>query len=839
MKSPVPSTAIHTDTESGRRVHPAVVVVIGLAMVMVLMVGAGLWQLRRDTISAQERTLSILASALADELERGLQGVTVALQALRDDLSSGRVVPGKTAATTLLQTRVNIVPLVRRLWFVDEQGRTIAGSRDTTGPVTESFLPALTSLAENGVALSAPYLDPTQNLVVVTLAVRTLDAKGRRAGWVMADVASEDLQGAFSKVDLGPSARMEILRSDGMRLAGHLGTTAGSPDPSIDKDSPVQATTGLASFDDGSLRLLQERALEHFPVELVITRDVRQSLSHWKEVAQFAGTILAAVLTALAILLVRMLRAERARRSSQRALLAGRERAALAFDAAQAGNWDWTPDSSQVYLSPRMKELMGLPGDSDLAGISLERWCSAMDPADAAQLKAALQTQTDPAAAPIDMSLRVKRSDGRGEWVRLRGTASRDGGGRAVCVAGVAFDVTAERERAAHTRRLEAQLARKRKLESLGTLAGSVAHDFNNILAAVVGYGELARQAAAEGSTQARHIDQVLQAGLRGKSVVERILAFSRSGSRPHTVFAVQPVVEQVLDLLAATANSGILVVRRLSEVELYVRGDATQLFEATMNLCTNALQAMHGRGTLTVALGVLEVDDERWLSHGRLARGSYVALSVADTGEGIAAETMEQLFEPFFTTRNVGTGTGTGLGLAVVHGVVEHLGGAVDVASTPGLGSTFTLYFPRTEDTRAKLSPSVQTTPPGHGQTILVVDDERTLVELAEELLAQMGYEPVGFTDAQDAFNAFQAEPQRFDAVLTDEVMPGMSGTELAGRIHEMRADLPILLVSGYGGPQLVQRARAAGIRRVLAKPLQSAELARNLAEVLQRSAP
>ncbi len=391
----------------------------------------------------------------------------------------------------------------------------------------------------------------------------------------------------------------------------------------------------------------------------------------------------------------------------------------------------------------------------------------------------------------------------------------------------------------AQSRRLQRRLGRVRALEALGTLAGGVAHDFNNILAAVLGYGEMAREAAAPGSAQARQLDQVIAAAQRGKGVVERILAFSRGGSRPATVFALAPVVEQTLSLIAATLPAGVRIERGLDAPGACVRGDPAALFEAVMNLCTNARQAMAATGVLGVHLQRQTLAEPRDLSHGSATPGRWLVLEVSDSGEGMTPATLERLFEPFFTTRGQ---QGTGLGLAVVHGVVRDMGGAIDVASRPGAGSRFTLWLPEAEAPAGEGPPAPaggDALPRGQGQVVLVVDDEPALVALAEESLAELGYEPVGFASAEQALAAAQAEPDRFDLVLSDEVMPGMNGTEFAARLRALRPGLPVLLMSGFGGAQLQRRAADAGVRRVLAKPLEREALARAIAAALDGTGP
>jgi signal transduction histidine kinase len=392
----------------------------------------------------------------------------------------------------------------------------------------------------------------------------------------------------------------------------------------------------------------------------------------------------------------------------------------------------------------------------------------------------------------------------------------------------------ADRRHGEAQRALQAQLARASKLEALGTLAGVVAHDFNNVLAGIVGFGEMAQDAAPQGSDQARHLDKVLQAALRGKALAERILAFSRGGARASTVFELEPVIEEVLALLSASLRPGLLLERGLQAPGARLRGDPTQAFEAVMNLCTNALQAMPAGGRLSVQLERVAVTDARVLSHSLLVPGRHLALTVADQGGGITPEVMERLFEPFFTTR--GAERGTGLGLAVVHGVVAEFGGAIDVASTPGQGARFTLYFPECTDATAEAaSLPGHAVPRGQGQALLVVDDEPTLVALAEEILTGLGYGPVGFTDPQAALQALRENPGRFAAVITDEVMPGLTGTQLTEALRAHAPGLPVLLVSGYGGALLARRATAAGVTRVMSKPLRRAELARALAELLR----
>jgi signal transduction histidine kinase/ActR/RegA family two-component response regulator len=401
---------------------------------------------------------------------------------------------------------------------------------------------------------------------------------------------------------------------------------------------------------------------------------------------------------------------------------------------------------------------------------------------------------------------------------------------------GMARDITAQKQAAAERSRLEGQLLQSKKLEAIGTLAGGIAHDFNNILAAILGYGELAQKSASArpGTPLRRHVDAVVAAGMRAKSLVERILAFSRSGVGERTPVLVQSIVVEALDLLEASLPGHVKLERRLEAGEATVMGDATQIHQVVMNLCANAVQAMKARGTLTVALDVAE-RGEAMAATSRLAAGRYVRLRVRDTGSGIAPGVLERIFDPFFTTREVGVGTG--LGLSLVHGIVTDLGGGIDVESTPGHGTTFTVYLPWTS-ARALATTIDERLPHGSGETVLLVDDEEALVRLGEEVIASLGYEPVGFTSGAEALAAFRESPERFQAVLSDESMPEMTGSDLARELRALRPELPIVLMSGYVTPQFAARARELGVAEVLAKPLVARDIARSLASALSKEA-
>ncbi len=378
--------------------------------------------------------------------------------------------------------------------------------------------------------------------------------------------------------------------------------------------------------------------------------------------------------------------------------------------------------------------------------------------------------------------------------------------------------------------RLAAHLHQSQKLEALGTLAGGIAHDFNNILGAILGYGELAQQDAAPGSGQRRYVDNIVLAANRARDLVARILAFSRPGINAPRPIVLQQVVRETIELMRLSLPHDVRVDTKLPEEPVVVMGDAAQLHQVVGNLLSNAVQAVDGNGRIGVSVEAIQVESTRDLAAGRLWPGDYGLLQVTDTGAGIAPDVFGRIFDPFFTTKPVGVGTG--LGLSQVHASVLDHKGAIAVDSAQGRGTQFRVYLPLT-DQRPPLESGQVAMAQGHGEVVLVVDDDAVLVRLAEEVLASIGYEPVGCLGAQEALEVFRAQPERFDALLTDVVMSGTTGPELATELRQLNPALPVILMSGFCGTNLKAVAAAVDASAFLLKPLKAARLAECLAEV------
>ena len=520
------------------------------------------------------------------------------------------------------------------------------------------------------------------------------------------------------------------------------------------------------------------------------------------------------------------------RKVAEEALRQSEERFALAVAGANEGIFDWDLLTDRLYLSQRAQELFSLPAGE--LWRQRREWLKQLNfhPEDWKLQHDSLKALIAGEAPTYDVEFRVVLPDGSHRWFRQRGIALRDEAGNAYRMVGSIGDITDRKRAQEELLRLERRLRQSQRLEAMGNLAGGIAHDFNNVLGAVLGYAEMALRDASPGSRLRRDLESIMTAGEHGRALVDRVLAFSRSGVGERVSVHVEKVVREALDLLAPKLPKTVRVDAQLTSGRAALLGDPTQVHQVVMNLVTNAVHAIPQGGLLSVHVNLVRFEAASASTIGGVDAGEYIMLRVADTGTGIAPEIFEHIFDPFFTTKEVGTGTG--LGLSLVHGIVMQVGGAIDVASTVGSGSTFTVYLPRSGDASEPEQGAELALPRGEGQCVLVVDDEELLVKLATRTLEDLGYAPVGFTSSTAALTAFRNDPQRFDVVITDERMPRMRGSALIEALRAVRRDVPILLMSGYVGGAVMSHARKAGADDVLKKPLLARDLAASLARVL-----
>jgi PAS domain S-box-containing protein len=395
-----------------------------------------------------------------------------------------------------------------------------------------------------------------------------------------------------------------------------------------------------------------------------------------------------------------------------------------------------------------------------------------------------------------------------------------------------ARDLTARKRAEERRGELELQLRESHKMQAVGTMAGGIAHDFNNILGAILGNVELARADCPPDSPVQESLREIAKAGRRARDLVRQILTFSRNEPPRRTPVRLEAVLHDTERLLRVTLPPTVDLQVRAASTLPTMLADATQVEQAVLNLCTNAIQAMGGRRGHVAVHAQVAHPEARVRERLALPAGRYIAITVRDDGPGMDADTLARVFEPFFTTKPVGQGTG--LGLAVVHGVMRAHGGAVDVRSTPGEGSCFTLYFPAADDDvqapdfMASSPAPLSFEAPGEGpqRHVMYVDDDQALVFLVQRLLRRRGYKVSGFTDPRAALAALAEEPWTYDLLVTDYNMPGFSGLDLLREVQKLHPDLPVALASGYVTQEIEEAAMRAGARALVHKPNDVEEL-------------
>ena len=426
----------------------------------------------------------------------------------------------------------------------------------------------------------------------------------------------------------------------------------------------------------------------------------------------------------------------------------------------------------------------------------------------------------------------VYANDGHRELLETIKTPIYGNAGDLIGVLGIARDITKRKQAEKERVKLESQLQQAQKMEAIGTLAGGIAHDFNNLLGVILGFAEMAQDQAPEDSLIHADLDKVLSAGHRAKDLVAQILAFSRQTKSEQIHLHPQPILKEAIKLIRSSIPTTISVEQNIEDGCGAIKADPTQLHQIIMNLCTNSYQAMeeHG-GILSITLDRTELTTDDLREEPSLIPGSYVQLTVADTGPGIDLDIQKHIFDPYFTTKEVGKGTG--LGLSVVHGIVKNHGGMISADSKVGEGTTFHVFFPELIEMIEENVVAAQSMPTGN-ERILFVDDERSLADMGKQLLERSGYSVTALTSSREALEMFRAQPDQFDLVITDQTMPGLTGVNLAQAIFAIQQNMPIILCTGYSTTISKKKALAMGIREFVMKPMLKNDIAPLIRKVL-----
>ena len=429
------------------------------------------------------------------------------------------------------------------------------------------------------------------------------------------------------------------------------------------------------------------------------------------------------------------------------------------------------------------------------------------------------------------MEFHSTTSFGKDVWLRTFLMPFKVSGKTHLLVMGIDISQTMQAQK--EKERMEGQLRQAHKMEAIGTLAGGIAHDFNNILSAILGYSQMARYELPEEDPVRGRLEKVIQAGDRAKELVRQILSFSRKSDQDRIPVRIHFILEEVVKLLRATIPATIRIETDIDPDCGFILADSTQIHQVVMNLCTNAFQSMEedDSGVLSLSLNGVEMTKKDLENMAGYDAGPYVELKIADTGMGIPKENLDRIFDPYFTTKDIGKGSG--MGLAVVHGIVKSHDGMLFVHSEPESGSEFRILFPRTDPVKQERVVRSQEVKKGN-EHVLVVDDEDSLVEIAKIRLESMGYQVTGVTSSPEALEMFKQDPGRFDILVTDQTMPQMTGKQLANEIFSLREAFPVILCSGYSDKINEAIAEESGISAFIMKPVEMDELSRVIRQVL-----
>lgn len=422
------------------------------------------------------------------------------------------------------------------------------------------------------------------------------------------------------------------------------------------------------------------------------------------------------------------------------------------------------------------------------------------------------------------LEYQVRRRDGTLIWISESARAVRDENGTIHRYEGFIDNITDRKNAEAERAKLEKQMLQSQKIEAIGTLAGGMAHDFNNILCAMLGYTELALADVHVRGVTRDNLEMVLKSANRARDLIKRILTFSRpTDMQPHPL-KLSAILKEVVKLLSATLPSSTSIHADVRTDEDVVVADATEMHQVIMNLGTNAGHAMKSKGgRLDFELEAINVDSTA--ANGlAIPAGAYVHLIVRDNGRGMSPEVLERIFEPFFTTK--APGRGTGLGLALVQKIISRTGGHVKVSSEEGVGTTFRIYFPRSKELPAAATVDKNQLLKGRQEQILVVDDEIPVLDMMQQRLRKMGYRVTTRADSREAIKTFRADAEHYDLVITDHTMPDLLGAELAEEMNTVRPDLPVILMTGLNQPPDLSASPYAPLRTVFQKPIDFVEL-------------
>ncbi len=483
-------------------------------------------------------------------------------------------------------------------------------------------------------------------------------------------------------------------------------------------------------------------------------------------------------------------------------------------------------DGNFILISPSLEKITGYRPE-EVIGTRIVNFYR--DPARRDELLAQLQQY----GHVENFESEIRKKDGTYIMLSTNSKLLTDGLGNFTGVEGIARDISKLKKTEEEKKRLEESLRQSQKMEALGTLAGGIAHDFNNILNAIQGYTELVKDNLPEETEDRKYLDSVLSAAVRAKELILQILMFSRKGKPLKKLINLSLIIEEAINLIKQTIPATVKISTDIDRNTGSVQADRTQLHQIVLNLCTNAYHSLENeKGEISIELKQLEPGEYSPAKQVNSGEVLYALFTVKDTGSGIAPETIPRIFDPFFTTKE----NGTGMGLAVVHGIIQEHGGAIEVESEFGIGTVFRVYLPLSGN-KTKEDKAIIMIPQSGTEKILFIDDEPSLVNLGKIILENLGYNVLATTSVLEALEMFRKDPDSFDLVITDQTMPQMPGDQFAGEIINIRPTMPVIICTGHSSVLDEEKAREIGIKEIIMKPFDRKTLAGTIRKVLDKS--
>jgi len=528
----------------------------------------------------------------------------------------------------------------------------------------------------------------------------------------------------------------------------------------------------------------------------------------------------------------KMLQAEReiqARLKMEESLRESEEKYRTILETMEAGYFEVDLEGNFTFFNPAVSRILGYP-ESELLGMNNRDY---MDPENARQIWQTFNRVYTTGEAAKAFDWQIIRKDGTRAHIETSIALKRDAAGKAIGFRGLARDVTERKQIEAERNKLQAQLLQAQKLESVGRLAGGVAHDFNNMLNVIIGHTELALLQLDPRHPLENDLTEVLAAARRSTDITRQLLAFARQQAIAPEILDLNTAVEGLLKMLRRLIGEDIDLVWQPGANLCPVRMDPSQIDQILVNLCVNARDAIYDVGKLTIETRAVTIDEDYCTDHAEFTPGEYVMLAVSDDGCGMERETLEKIFDPFFTTKEIGRGTG--LGLATVYGIVKQNDGLVNVYSEPGSGTSFHIYLPGQSGAVADAQkPEDRATAKGHGETVLIVEDEMAILNLVKRILTGLDYRILDASTPERALELAKAHAGQLHLLITDVVMPGMNGHALARQLRARHPGLKVLFMSGYTADAIAHRGVLDSGVHFIQKPFSRNDLAAKVRETL-----